>query len=121
MTIGEVSLFNADATNVFFDDDAMTELNGKEVKILSNEKQANVELTHYFTRMKDCFQNRSAVRPMMSKPEHIDGTITGGYDEDRGAYVEGKITFTWDNDPDKKDTNGKNGDRDYSKHYLNSR
>jgi hypothetical protein len=31
----------------------------------------------------------------MSKPDRGDVEFSGGYDETRGGYVEGKISFSW--------------------------
>lgn len=35
------------------------------------------------------------IYPMMSRPTNVEGELTGGYSEERGGYVEGKISASW--------------------------
>ena len=32
---------------------------------------------------------------MMAKPSNVEGELTGGYSEERGGYIEGKISASW--------------------------
>ncbi|MBI5272668.1 MAG: hypothetical protein HY861_01635 [Chlamydiia bacterium] len=47
------------------------------------------------------------IRPMMSKPDRADVEISGGRDETRGGYVEGKISISWGDPKSSSDSQDK--------------
>ncbi len=38
---------------------------------------------------------QALVDPLMSRPSNVEGELTGGYSEEKGAYIEGRITGSW--------------------------
>lgn len=85
--------------------------NGRDIREL--------EAPHYHMHLFN--QNRSSMsldkckiltQPTMSRPpDKSEAKIKGGYDEDRGGYVEGTWTWTWE---DKDDKNRSSDNKDKS-------
>jgi len=63
-----------------------------------------------------------SIKPLMSKPDKTTGEINGSWDEERGARIEGKITWVWESKDESKDTASQNkGDTDTSCHDADSK
>ena len=76
----------------------LTEWNGRTVKPLAGDESSSLSRV---IRM----------RPMMSRPSRVDAEVIGGYSEDRGGYVEGKISASWGDStpaPSSSDSSSKN-------------
>ena len=60
-----------------------------------NAKENERGLALYLHRTSERGQN--VIKPMMSmsRPENLEGSVKGGYDQERGGYVEGEIRFSW--------------------------
>ena len=66
----------------FVNDFGLIKWNGRDVSVIEES-----ESIHHI------------VKPFMSRPpSKVEGSIAGGYDEEGGGYVEGKITFKWESE-----------------------
>jgi len=75
-----------------------SEWNGRKVDILTGDENS---LLNRVTG------HQMRIRPMMSKPDRAEATFSGGYDESRGGYVEGKVSMSWGDPNSSSDSKNK--------------
>lgn len=63
-----------------------SEWNTRKVNLLNEDERV---------LLKQAASSSSQIYLMMSKPDRGDVEISGGYDETRGGYIEGKISASW--------------------------
>jgi hypothetical protein len=60
----------------------MTEWNGRRIQILTGNTNS-------------IFPQAPKPKPAMARPSNVEAEVTGGYSQERGSYIEAKVSASW--------------------------